>query len=178
MFAAEGEEMKFCLEHLNSVLKPKVLTITFRYTDWWSWETDDPLRMENWPLGVQFPSSVETLVMEFETRNGKRNELDQILNNRILKWKTLLFFPHDDPNRLLTMTEAKARRYTWIGAEDIGSIVRGHGYRIPHHSKLANGTEDLDDGQMQYYVATVEWTDQQDEHGVDSLASENGGLTF
>jgi hypothetical protein len=76
MFAAEGGPMKDYMERLNSGLKPKVLTITFRYTDCWSWDIDDPLRMENWPLSVQFPSSVETLVMEFETRNGRRNELD------------------------------------------------------------------------------------------------------
>lgn len=89
-----------------------------------------------------------------------------------------MFFRHDDPNRLLTMTEAKARGYTWIGSEDIGSHVHGQNHRLPHHSRIANGTKDLEDGQIQYYVAVVEWTDLQEDHGVDSLASDNGGLTL
>jgi hypothetical protein len=157
MFAAQGLEMKQCIEFLHSVLRPKILTITFRYTDWYWWEYDRPLRMLNWPLDIKFPSSVEKLVMEFETRNGKRHELDRILNDAILKWRIPLRSDLvDSPKRMLITTQAKARTHTWIGPDVIGHT----GYS--HHSQIYNGTKDLKKDQMLYYVAVVEWKNQEE----------------
>lgn len=141
------------MRYLQNVLKPKTLTITFRYTDWFWWESDQPLKMLDWPTRITFPDSVEKLVMEFETRNGKRNELDQIVNDTILKWR-IPQLPNVDEGkeRMLITTQTKARVHTWIGPDVIGHV----GY--PHHSQSHNGTTDLDADQMLYYVAVVEWS--------------------
>jgi hypothetical protein len=159
MFAAQGPEMRQCIDYLHSTLKPKVLTITFRYTDWYWWEYDQPLRMLDWPLGVEFPSSVEKLAMEFETRNGKRQELNSILDNTILNWRIPLRSDLvDGPKRILVATQPRARIHTWIGPDVIGRT----GYA--HHSQSHNGTTDLQLGQMLYYVAVVEWKNQEGEN--------------
>jgi hypothetical protein len=163
MFAAEGHSMKTYLQRLHVGLRPKVLTITFRYTDWWNWENNSHLRMEDWPLENEFPCTLEKLVMQFETRNGKRDELHRILNHTILRWR----IPQcsgvvNAPNRVLTTTREQARTYTWIGPDIIrDSRVAYHPSThlrpYPHHAQRCNGTKDLKEGEMLYYVAVVEW---------------------
>jgi hypothetical protein len=157
MFAAEERPMERCMEYLHSTLRPQMITITFRYTDWWWWEYNQPLRMRDWPLGVHFPSSVQKLVMQFETRNGKRQELDRILNDTILKWKIPLRpeLVHSSPRTLITK-QPTARTYEWVGSDLATRPIARHA----QHAQSQNGTTGLQEGQMLYYVAVVEWKNQ------------------
>ncbi|OHE95774.1 hypothetical protein CORC01_08915 [Colletotrichum orchidophilum] len=67
--------------------RPEVLTITVRYSDWWYWETDEPLRMsENWLRVFQGPRGLRELRVEYETLVGKRGEMMRIVE-RNKGWK-------------------------------------------------------------------------------------------
>lgn len=124
-------------------ISPKKLTITFRHTDWWFWENNDPLgidpfrcgrtrayQMKNSPLarsneprawGNQLNSipSLEEFVIEFETIMRKRDQLDEIIQ-LALQWK----FPLDKERSIYLVAEpASVSAYTWIGAKE-GDLKR------------------------------------------------------
>lgn len=117
------------------------MTITFRHTDWWYWENNDPLgidpfrpgrtraaKMDN-PVcvahgverawGNQFTSipSLKELAIEFETIMRKRVQLDAIIQ-RALQWK----FPiQADKSLYLVADPGSKSAYTWVGGERGGS---------------------------------------------------------
>ncbi|KAG2024161.1 hypothetical protein CC2G_001741 [Coprinopsis cinerea AmutBmut pab1-1] len=75
-------------------LQPKTVVITIRYTDWWWWERDNALDLTIAPPSTEmyFPPSVETLVLELETIEKKKGELeahvrDVIRGKEGWKWK-------------------------------------------------------------------------------------------
>ncbi|KAK5791066.1 hypothetical protein VI817_006375 [Penicillium citrinum] len=119
-------------------IAPRKLTITFRHTDWWFWENNDPLGIDPFrpgrtrageegkpvsyrfhnrsPWGEQFCKipSLEELVIEFETIMRKKDQLDAIIE-RALKWK----FPMDTDESLYLVAEPQSlSAYTWIGAKE------------------------------------------------------------
>jgi hypothetical protein len=76
----------------------------------------------------------------------------------ILRWRIPLRSDlADSPKRMVTTTQTRARTHTWIGPEVVGPT------RYAHHSHNHNGTSDLQQGQMLYYVAVVEWKHQREE---------------
>ncbi|KAJ5358511.1 uncharacterized protein N7496_010924 [Penicillium cataractarum] len=129
-------------------IAPKKLTITFRHTDWWFWENNDPLGIDpfrsgrtrahemgrpmrgvdehevNRAWGNQFIAmpGLEELVIEFETIMRKRDQLDAIIQ-RALSWK----FPVQLEKRLYLVAEPTSRSaYTWVGAKE-GDLKRQPG---------------------------------------------------
>ncbi|OQE30803.1 hypothetical protein PENFLA_c002G09345 [Penicillium flavigenum] len=118
-------------------IAPKKMTITFRHTDWWYWENNDPLGIDpfrpgrthaadmgkavsphaaarSW--GNQFSSlpCLEELVIEFETIMRKRDQLDAIIQ-QALEWK----FPMQADKGLYLVADSTSKRaYTWIGAKE------------------------------------------------------------
>ncbi|CAG8887233.1 unnamed protein product [Penicillium egyptiacum] len=118
-------------------IAPKKMTITFRHTDWWFWENNDPLGIDpfrpgrtqaadmgkavsphaaarSW--GNQFGSlpCLEELVIEFETIMRKRDQLDAIIQ-QALEWK----FPLQADNGLYLVAGPTSKRaYTWVGAKE------------------------------------------------------------
>ncbi|KAK7459378.1 hypothetical protein Landi51_00970 [Colletotrichum acutatum] len=70
--------------------RPEVLTITVRYSDWWYWESDEPLRMkEDWLRGFRGPRGLRELRVEYETLVGKREEMMRIVG-RNKGWKLVV----------------------------------------------------------------------------------------
>ncbi|KXH39399.1 hypothetical protein CSIM01_11594 [Colletotrichum simmondsii] len=70
--------------------RPEVLTITVRYSDWWYWESDEPLRMkEDWLRGFRGPKGLRELRVEYETLVGKREEMMGIVG-RNKGWKLVV----------------------------------------------------------------------------------------
>jgi hypothetical protein len=67
--------------------RPTVLTITIRYSDWWFWEEDEPLRMgERWLSGFKGSPGLKQLKVEYETLSWKKEEMMEIiLRNK--SWK-------------------------------------------------------------------------------------------
>ncbi|KAK2050190.1 hypothetical protein LZ31DRAFT_590090 [Colletotrichum somersetense] len=69
------------------LFRPESLTVTVRYSDWWHWEMDAPLRMgENWLRGFRGPPGLRELRVEYETLAGKRDEMMRIVE-RNKQWK-------------------------------------------------------------------------------------------
>ncbi|GKT83274.1 hypothetical protein Ct61P_01124 [Colletotrichum tofieldiae] len=67
--------------------RPETLTVTVRYSDWWFWETDEPLRMaEDWLRGFRGPTGLRELRVEYETLAAKRDEMMSIVE-RNKRWK-------------------------------------------------------------------------------------------
>ncbi|KAJ5751919.1 hypothetical protein N7520_008836 [Penicillium odoratum] len=115
---------------------PKKITFTFRHTDWWYWENDDPLGMNpfrcgrtrahemdgpvgprsEFAWGNQFSliQSLEEVVIEFETIMRKREQLDGIVE-RALGWK----FPMKVEESVYLVADPNSRSsYSWIGAKE------------------------------------------------------------
>ncbi|KAJ5926619.1 hypothetical protein N7516_008392 [Penicillium verrucosum] len=119
-------------------IAPKKMTITFRHTDWWYWENNDPLGINpfrpgrtraadmgkdvcphvaarSW--GNQFSSipCLDELVIEFETIMRKRDQLDAIIQ-QALEWK----FPIvADKGLYLVANPNSKSAYTWAGAKEV-----------------------------------------------------------
>ncbi|OAQ99953.1 hypothetical protein LLEC1_04022 [Akanthomyces lecanii] len=65
------------------------LYITIRHTDFWFWETDEPLRFEcQWIPGLcrVLPTTVREVVIEMETVRRKATQLDDIANQMAQRW--------------------------------------------------------------------------------------------
>lgn len=125
-------------------IAPKKMTITFRHTDWWYWENNDPLGMDPFrpgrthaaqmgktaylhdaerEWGNHFTSipSLEELVIEFETIMRKRDQLDAIIQ-RALQWK----FPMQADRSLYLVADPGSKSaYTWVGATEVQLKRRG-----------------------------------------------------
>ncbi|OOQ91439.1 hypothetical protein PEBR_00660 [Penicillium brasilianum] len=126
-------------------ISPRKLTLTFRHTDWWFWENNDPLGIDpfrpgrtrahemgrpihcsraheaNRAWGNQFTllPSLEELVIEFETIMRKRDQLDAIVQ-WALSWK----FPVNLEKSLYLVAEPASRSaYSWVGAKE-GDLKR------------------------------------------------------
>ncbi|KAJ0167834.1 hypothetical protein CTA2_12906, partial [Colletotrichum tanaceti] len=56
----------------------RALTVTVRYSDWWHWEEDEPLRKaEDWLRGLRGPVALRELRVEYETLARKNGRDDQ-----------------------------------------------------------------------------------------------------
>jgi hypothetical protein len=163
MFALEGHAMKRFMLDLSVYLRPKTFVITLRYTDWWYWEQNAPLRIRSdWMKDIKVPRSMEQLVMEFETRNGKRDELDAIVSKQISTWKfaienKVVKAPDGElvtscENEFLVHDGGKPVATTWVGFAKVG------GANYAHHAPDLNGNPDgLGKDEMLYYVVTMVW---------------------
>ncbi|TQN74021.1 hypothetical protein CSHISOI_01406 [Colletotrichum shisoi] len=67
--------------------RPETLTVTVRYSDWWHWEEDKPLRMaEDWLRGFRGPVGLRELRVEYETLARKKDAMMKIVK-RNKGWK-------------------------------------------------------------------------------------------
>ncbi|KAH6874649.1 hypothetical protein BKA70DRAFT_1128914 [Coprinopsis sp. MPI-PUGE-AT-0042] len=77
-------------------LRPRIVKITIRYTDWWYWEDNDPLHLSSLVPecnAYYFPESVDTLIVELESAEHKKSELEdmaKVLHDKeVWRWKRL-----------------------------------------------------------------------------------------
>lgn len=136
----------------------KYLTLTFRYTDWWHWETNSSLYfMPKPPTAFKLPQSLEEFVLELETRNGNRDELNRLVEQECLDWEFNTLPKGQDPNWTpvkYVFKYAKRSESTWIGSATID------GKSHIHHTPERNDTPKLPDTKMQYYVVKLTYTKQ------------------
>jgi hypothetical protein len=163
MFALEGDNMKLFMADLSTWLRPKTLVITIRYTDWWNWESNMPLKISSkWMKDIKVPRSMEHLVVEFETRNGKKAELDALVTKQISNWRFEVeeklvegsegeMVP-DGEKEFLVLGDGKPAVSTWVGSALVGGV------KHVHHAQKANGTEGLGEDEMLYYVVKMVWS--------------------
>jgi hypothetical protein len=131
------------------VLKPKMLTITIRYTDWYYWEYNRPLLINNtWMGSHQFPDSLDTIVMEFETRLGKKAELEYIVTNQALHWRFAVKQNLED-EPMVFVQQGNPITSQWVGAAEIDST------KYLHHKQQGDEERGLEEDEMMYYVVKI-----------------------
>ncbi|KAF2094269.1 hypothetical protein NA57DRAFT_18581, partial [Rhizodiscina lignyota] len=101
--------------------RPKRLTITFRYSDWWYWESNEDLRMsEEWLARFDGPPGLKELCVEYETLAWKKSQLDAIVA-RNKDWKLAV----QDGNHL-SAADTKLEEWKWNGPSKLAGQTWGH----------------------------------------------------
>jgi hypothetical protein len=125
-------------------VSPRRLVITVRHHDWWSWENDAGLYMDNsrygaygrkWQRGfLSFPA-LEEFEMELETLERRRKEMDELVKC-VQTWR----IPLGD-GKVLSTEGMKVESETWMG------------------TTLGAGPEKLSEEMksISYYVARIKW---------------------
>jgi hypothetical protein len=186
MFQLEyGNYIKKWAKWLQYSARPMHFTITIRYTDWWNWEENRPLELQNLSRSRHFkiPNTVKTFTIEFETRFGKKSELDRIINEGVGKvppvidWKfTTDSLAIKGNGQVVTdentpgagkvlVWDGVLRADPYIGSASIGCREHPAGEHEKHmkciptnkyHDRKDNGGEEnLKEGEMLYYIVKV-----------------------
>lgn len=146
MYALEWGQLNEAVRYASVKTSPRRITITLRYTDWWDWELNSPLRIEDkWVQNFEAPNSVEEIIVELETRNGKKPELDALISRQISNWT----FRTENQEKLVLYGHPKGEFY-------VGSAGPGGG-TYPHHSEYANQSGPMGRGEMLYYTVKLRW---------------------
>jgi hypothetical protein len=146
MFALEGGQLTKPVNKAAQKTSPRRLTITLRYTDWWYWESNAPLRIEDsWSEDFVAPASVEEIVLELETRNGKKPELDALISRQISKWEFHTAAEVD------LVHVGKPMEEFWVGSSKPG------GLDYNHHTKIINRSNIMGKDEMLYYTVKMRW---------------------
>lgn len=146
MYALEWNELTGAVQNASVKTSPRRITITLRYTDWWNWEVDSPLRIEDsWSENFEAPASVEEIVLELETRNGKKPQLDTLISRQVSKWK---FRTEDEEDLVL---HGQPKEEFWVGSSKPG------GATYQHHAELANRSRAMGQDEMLYYNVKLRW---------------------
>ncbi|KAF4912658.1 hypothetical protein CGCF415_v003688 [Colletotrichum fructicola] len=119
---------------------PEKLTITIRYSDWWYWESDTPLRMkEDWLRRFSGPPGLRELKVEYETITRKKDAMMKIVE-RNKKWKLSVGDSEDGGH--LSAEGTTLVEWRWHGKSALG------GTKWYHHG---------DGDTMEYVVVTDTW---------------------
>ena len=125
-------------------VNPRVIQITLRHTDWWSWESgrmieldpkqrntaeryktkmslDEPFEIGSWGHAFCHFHGLKTFVLELETSMTKKNEMDLIVA-RTPTWQFVL----GDGNTLI-LDESQTQVSSWTGSK----LYHGHRGMFP-----------------------------------------------
>jgi hypothetical protein len=120
-------------------LAPRTVKVTIRYTDWWNWEDNHPLDVDSIvpkPGPGYFPDCVDTFILELESAELKKAELDAMVKqivgdedktkkmatNANWKWKRF------DDVCLEFNQDVGVKEWEWMGTTRFG-----RGPRFAHH---------------------------------------------
>jgi hypothetical protein len=120
---------------------PRSVTLTLRYTDFWHWESNDPLRVDaTWVKVVRFPDSVRRFVVDFESVERRKGEVDLIVAQAVAGW---VFRRRDGGVLRATVQDVSVSR--WSGSSMFGGRrwVRDETPERP--------------GVLDYYAVSVVW---------------------
>ncbi|TID20148.1 putative oxidoreductase [Venturia nashicola] len=146
MYSLEWGELNEAVQNASVKISPRRITITLRYTDWWNWEVNSPLRIDDqWAEKFRAPNSVQEIVLELETRNGKRPELDALISRQISKWTF-----HTKNEEDLVLHGQRREKF------HVGSAIPG-GVKYEHHSEYANRSGPMGQDEMLYYTVKLRW---------------------
>ncbi|KAH6874627.1 hypothetical protein BKA70DRAFT_1350005 [Coprinopsis sp. MPI-PUGE-AT-0042] len=98
-------------------LRPRTVKVTIRYTDWWNWEFNASLDLASIvpeANAYYFPESVDTFIIELESAEHKKNELEEMVKHvldskQTWKWKRL------DDEYLEFDEDAGVKEWDWMG---------------------------------------------------------------
>ena len=152
MFAFnEAEKMSAIIQKANTPIPLRHLIVTLRYTDWWWWEQNSPLRLDTQIMpNFQLPLSLEKFTMEFETRQGNQDQLDALIRQNVSKWGKSA-----EDGKKWAMSPSSPRSRSYIGTDTPG------GQAYAHHHKDYNpppkGMPEPGQDEMYYYAVTVDF---------------------
>ncbi|CAN9149003.1 unnamed protein product [Alternaria alternata] len=127
--------------------RPTQLTITIRYSDWWFWEDNEPLRMnEGWLRYFEGNPGLRVLKVEYETLSWKKAEMMRIVE-RNKKWKLPVrregeMFQANKLEGYLSAENTALEEWKWKGTSKLGGETWSH-----------HGTGD----KVEYIVVTDTW---------------------
>ena len=129
----ESQWINLASSHIRT-LKPRILHLTLRHSDWWHWESGAKLGLDpklqgreyhrstseasddfaegSWGNAFRRLRGLREFKLELETTTLKKDELDAIVK-RAPSWQ----FPLGDGN-VLILDESKTTTATWIGRRD------------------------------------------------------------
>lgn len=138
-----GENLRMLMAEPN--FRPSELTITIRYSDWWWWESNAPLRMnDNWLRCFKGNPGLRRLRVEYETLSWKKKEMMLIIE-RNKKLKLPIQSESGSPTTFegfLIAEGVALTEWTWKGTSKLD------GRTWKHHG---NGD------QVEYVVVTDTW---------------------
>ncbi|KAJ0413827.1 hypothetical protein BJY00DRAFT_319391 [Aspergillus carlsbadensis] len=120
---------------------PRAVSLTLRYADFWHWERNEPLRVAGtWVNRVRFPESVQRVVVDFESLERRKDEVDLIVGQAVRGW---VFRRRDGGLLRAVMEDVAVSR--WSGSSLFGGRrwVRDEAADRP--------------GVLDYYVVSVVW---------------------
>lgn len=121
----------------NNNFRPSRLTITIRYSDWWWWESNEPLRMsQRWLRVFNGSPGLRELRVEYETLKWKKPGMDAIVA-RNKRWALKV-----RDGGYLSAETTKLEEWSWTGPS------RLEGKTWDHH-----GEGDM----IEYVVVTDTW---------------------
>ncbi|KAL4994520.1 hypothetical protein BDV10DRAFT_176719 [Aspergillus recurvatus] len=150
-------------ELLQSILDtkhlfPKRVHLTLRYTDFWHWEHNRRLYIGgNWVRTVRLPESVKTFVVDFESLERRKEEVDILVSQAVEKW----VFRRKD-GRTLSAKSADLATTKWTGSSMFG------GERWVR--------DEVRPGELDYYIVTAAWK-LQPPSAADSASEEEIDMT-
>jgi hypothetical protein len=127
--------------------RPTQLTITIRYSDWWNWESNQPLHMnEGWLRYFKGNPGLRVLKVEYETLTWKKAEMMRIVE-RNKKWKLPVrreggSFQANELEGYLSAEGTTLEEWKWKGTSNLGGGTWSH-----------HGTGD----KVEYVVVTDTW---------------------
>ncbi|KAL4899011.1 hypothetical protein BDW74DRAFT_184200 [Aspergillus multicolor] len=120
-------------------LCPRRVHLTLRYTDFWHWEMNERLRIGgDWVKRARFPDSVRSFVVDFESLERRKEEVDILVAQAVEKW----VFKRKD-GRVLAATRDDLETTKWTGSS---MFERTRWIR-----------DEVRPGQLDYYVLTATW---------------------
>ncbi|RDW61148.1 uncharacterized protein DSM5745_10646 [Aspergillus mulundensis] len=120
-------------------LCPKRVHLTLRYTDFWHWEMNERLRIGgDWVRRVRFPDSVRSFVVDFESLERRKGEIDILVAAAVEKW----VFKRKD-GRVLAANRDDLETMKWTGSS---MFERTRWIR-----------DEVRPGELDYYVLTATW---------------------
>jgi hypothetical protein len=122
MFWGRGE-----IDRMLNAVRPRSLRLTIRHTDWYHWESDQPLRFQMaWLqrlLDAPYLACLETFILELETLDKNKDQLKPIVDSLITKESTPrrhFSAPTSTPQKQLRLDAASQPRiWYWTGPSDI-----------------------------------------------------------
>lgn len=114
-----GRSLNQIFNHAN--FRPSRLTITIRYSDWWWWEHNTPLKMsQEWLRDFNGSPGLRELKVEYETLTWKKAQMDQIVA-RNKKWRLRV---RDGGH--LSADGTKLEEWTWTGPSKLDGKTWNH----------------------------------------------------
>jgi hypothetical protein len=139
-------------------LAPPNLTLTLRYTDWWNWESNQPIYpiRENRFLDMRemfLPPFINSLTVQFENLESKVKQLDNVIGEMFTRKDHWVWTRKDGKRLVVEGVSAKERgavkEWKWAGPTRFGNGLP----KYPHHGEGDS---------MVYVVKELTWKVEKD----------------